>query len=251
MGGGTRSRAARARGERIVSLPIDANTRGTLLRRYKRFLADIELDGGGQITAHCADPGGMRDLALPGAAVRCSIHDDPKRKLRHTLELVRSRGVWVGVHPARANGLVRAGLEARIFPFASQYLTFRSEQRTGASRIDFLLEGHDHDAPSLWLEVKSITLAVGRCGRFPDSVTTRGRRHAEELAALSRAGQRAALLFVVQRRDCDWVELADEIDPAYGRALRDAVRDGVSVHAWRARPTARALHLEHPLEVRL
>lgn len=193
----------------------------------------------------------MGDLARPGIAVRCSVHDNPKRKLRYSLELVRSRGVWVGVHPARANALVRAGLEARIFPFASGYPTIRSERRAGASRIDFRLEGHPLNAPPLWLEVKSITLAAGPRGRFPDSVTERGRRHAGELAALSRAGQRAALLFVVQRRDCEWVETADEIDPAYGRALRGAVRDGVSVHAWRVRPTPRALHLEEALEVRL
>ncbi len=222
-----------------------------LVRRYKRFLADVELAGGEQITVHCPDPGSMRGLAVPGAAVRCSVSDSPRRKLRHTLELVRSRGGWVGVHPARANALVAAGLEAGAFaPFAG-YRRVAAERRRGASRFDFLLDDREDDDTPLWLEVKSVTLADGRRGRFPDSVTARGRRHAAGLAELARTGERAALLFVVQRGDCDWVEPADDIDPAYGRALRAAARAGVELYAWRVRPGARALRLEGALEVRL
>ncbi len=251
MGGRASERAACGQRDQLVSLPIDARIRGTLVRRYKRFLADIELAGGGQITAHCADPGSMRGLAEPGASVRCSVDDNPRRKLRHTLELVRARGAWVGVHPARANALVRAGLTNKTFPCFAGYREIRAEQRSGESRIDFVLDAHRGGDPALWLEVKSVTLAEGRAGRFPDSVTERGRRHARRLGALRRAGERAALLFLVQRRDCDWVEPADDIDPAYGRALRDAAADGVAVYAWRVRPTVRALCLETPLEVRL
>lgn len=225
--------------------------RGTLVRRYKRFLADIDLDDGSRITAHCADPGSMRDCARPGAEVRCSTSDNPKRKLRHTLELIRVRGVWVGVHPARANTLVRAGLEARIFAAFSGYRQVHPERRCGNSRFDFFLDGHNRGLPALWLEVKSVTLAAGAAGRFPDSVTERGRRHAEGLAALCERGERAALLFLVQRRDCEWVEPADDIDPAYGAALRDAAERGVALHAWRTKPGMRALVLDSPVEVRL
>ncbi len=221
------------------------------MRRYKRFLADIDLDDGTRITAHCADPGSMRDCARPGASVRCSVSEDPRRKYRHTWELVRVRRTWVGVHPARANALVRAGLEAAAFPPFAAYRGIHAERRCGDSRFDFYLDDHRRGAAPLWLEVKSVTLASGRAGRFPDSVTERGRRHAEGLAARREVGERAALLFLVQRADCDRVAPADDIDPAYGEALRSAKRRGVDVWAWRSRPGPRALVLDRPLEVRL
>lgn len=199
---------------------MDARLRGRLVRRYKRFLADVQLADGRVVTVHCPDPGSMRGCARAGAAVRCSTHVDPRRKLRHTLEMIRAGRVWVGVHTARANALAAAALDAGALAPLAGYAEVRREVTPAAgshpdvrSRLDFRLEGHPDDGRPLWLEVKSVTLAKGRAGRFPDSITERGRRHAELLTRLQRRGARAALLFVVQRSDCDWIEPADDLDP--------------------------------------
>lgn len=225
---------------------------GRLVRRYRRFLAEVELRGGRVIAAHCPDPGAMRGLAIPGAAVRCSVHDDPRRKLRHTLELIRVGRIWVGVYPARANALIAKALERGILgEFAGYQRMEREVHATEGSRIDFRLSGGTCRKPC-WLEVKSVSWVHESLGRFPDSVTTRGTRHAKVLMRLrSGARARAALLFLVQRADCESVEPADDIDPAYGAALRRAARAGVEVLAWRARLSPRAMRLETSLPVRL
>ena len=233
-----------------VRVPLDARIPGRLVRRYKRFLADVET-ADGLVTAHCPDPGSMRGLLRPGAAVRLSRSDDPHRRLSHTLEMIRSGRAWVGVHTGRANRLAERVLGAGAFPHLAGYASVRREVSDGAgSRIDFLLEEHEAGERPAWVEVKSVTLAEGSRGRFPDSVTERGRRHAEALARLSRRA-RAALLFVVQRCDCESVEPAEDIDPAYARALRAAARRGVEVHALRTRVTPTGIRYEGPLPVLL
>ncbi len=222
------------------------------MRRYKRFLADVETADGKTITVHCPDPGSMRGCATPGAAVRCSTSDDRRRKLAHTLEMIRVGRTWVGVHTLRANAVAGRALEAQAIPGLTGYTAIRREVRVeGGSRLDFRLDGHPRELPPCFVEVKSVTLAEGRVALFPDSVTERGRRHAETLESLCRRGARTALLFVVQRADCDRVRPADEIDPAYGRALRRAARAGVSVLAVGARVTARSITLERILPVLL
>ena len=241
-----------ARKLEAVRLAIDAGIRGRLIRRYKRFLADVETDSGDVITVHCPNPGSMRGCATPGAAVRCSTSDNPRRKLRHTLEMIRDGRIWVGLHTLRANQLVARALAAGAIPAFRPYTEIRSEVPVGGgSRLDFALAGHPRDPRPAFIEVKSVTLAEGRRARFPDSVTERGRRHAETLLQLQRAGKRAVLLFVVQRADCDSVEPADDIDPAYGKALRQAAAGGVEVLAVGARVTARSIALERTLPVRL
>ena len=238
--------------ERSVTLPIAAPLRARLIRRYKRFLADVRLEDGRELTVHCPNPGSMLGTQKPGAAVRCSIHDDPKRKLRHTLEMIRVGRIWVGLHAAKANALVRALLEAEAFaPFAG-YAEIRAEAKTEeGSRFDFRLDGHRLRRDPCWLEVKSVTLCAERRARFPDAVTERGRRHLEHLVARKRAGERAALLYVVQRADADSVAPADDIDPAYATALRDAAEAGVEIHALRARVRGDGLRLERALPVLL
>ena len=228
--------------------------RGRLLRRYQRFFADVETEAGEKLTVHCPNPGSMRGLLVEGAPVRCSRRDDPRRRFAHTLEMIRVGRTWVGVHTGRANALAERALATGTLAPLAGYRSRRREVAVhGGSRLDFLLEGHRRDPRPLYLEVKSVTLAdaSGRVARFPDSVTTRGRRHAETLADLADAGARAALLFVVQRADAERVEPADEIDPAYGRALRRAVERGVLVLAVRTRVTPRALLVERPLPVSL
>jgi sugar fermentation stimulation protein A len=241
-----RSSRARARLEREASLPA------RFVRRYKRFFADVETDDGRTLTVHCPDPGSMRGFLRPGAAVRCSTSDDPKRRLRHSLEMMRAGRVWVGLHPARANAVVDLALAAGIPRDLAGYATREREvapARGARSRLDFRLSDRSRDRRPAWLEVKSVTLAEGATARFPDSVTERGRRHLEVLTDLRRRGARAALLFLVQRADCDRVVPADDIDPAYGEALRHAAELGVEVFALGARVTARAITVERELAV--
>jgi sugar fermentation stimulation protein A len=238
--------------KRQVSLPLlpPASVRGRLLRRYKRFLADVETDAGEKLTVHCPDPGSMRGCLREGAAVRCSLSPNPNRKLSHTLEMIRVGRCWVGVNTGRANDAVARVLAAGAVPELSGYARIEREVRTGErSRIDFRLVDHPKDPRPLWLEVKSVTLAEGATALFPDSVTERGRRHLEELMRLRREGFRTALLFLVQRADCAAVAPADEIDPAYGETLRAAARAGVELFALGARVTARAIRVERQLPV--
>ena len=245
---GTQPYRSSAKATQTVRLPVPASLRGRLVRRYKRFLADIETDAGEVLTVHCPNPGAMTGTQSPGAAVRCSTSDNPKRKLAHTLEMVRVGRIWVGVHTLRANQLVARALAADALPGLKGYAGIRPEaQGPGRSRLDFALTGHRRDPRPAWLEVKSVTLASGTTARFPDSVTTRGRRHMETLAALSAQGHRAVLLFVVQRGDCERVQCAEEIDPGSAEALRSAAAAGVEIRAVRARVRAREIVLERTL----
>jgi len=245
-----------------VTLALRTDLAGTLVRRYKRFLADVEAPDGTLHTVHCPNPGSMLGCARPGSAVRCSTSTNPKRKLRHTLEMIRVGRIWVGLHTQRANQIAGLALEAGAIPELAGYTHVRREVTVGGgSRLDFCLDGrrldghrldgHRRDERPAWVEVKSVTLAEGRRARFPDSVTTRGRRHMDTLAKLCEEGARAAVLFVVQRGDCERVEPADDIDPMYGEALRAAAKRGVEVLAVRARVTARAIRLEGGLPVDL
>jgi sugar fermentation stimulation protein A len=166
--------------------------------------------------------------------------------------MIRVGRIWVGLHTLRTNQLVERCLEAEALPALTGYRERRSEATVaGGSRIDFRLTQHPSDPRPAYVEVKSVTLAAGRRGRFPDAVTTRGTRHMEVLTALREAGARAVLLFVVQRADCDSVEPADDVDPAYGRALRAAADAGVEVLALGTRVTSRAIRLERSLPVLL
>lgn len=244
---------------KVVRFPLAADLRGTLLRRYKRFFADVEFENGSTVTVHCANSGSMKGCAISGSAVRCSTSDNPKRKLRHTLEMIRVGRTWVGLRPMLANNVVKRALEANIIPGLDGFQEIRGEVRAGErSRLDFHLENRldegaarHRDNRPVWLEVKSATLGEGNLALFPDSVTERGRRHLEVLTDLHRAGDRAALVFLVQRADCDRVAPADEIDPDYGEALRSAVKEGVEVYALGARITARAITVERLLPVEL
>jgi sugar fermentation stimulation protein A len=247
-----------ARAGAPIRLPVRAALGARLLRRYKRFFADVETAAGEKLTVHCPNPGSMRGLLVEGAPVRCSTSDDPRRKLRHTLEMIRIGRTWVGLHTGRANGLAERVLTAGAIPALGGYANLHREVvapplpgHEARSRLDFRLSGHARDPRPHWVEVKSVTLAEGRVARFPDSVTERGRRHAEVLSALVERGARASLLFVVQRADCERVEPADDIDPAYGQALRDAAGRGVGVLALRVRVGPRGLGLDGPLPVTL
>lgn len=235
-----------------VSLPIEAQLEATLIRRYKRFLADIRLDDGSELTVHCPNPGSMLGTKTPGSAVRCSTHDNPKRKLRHTLEMIRVGRSWVGLHALKANAITRYALESNAYtPFAGYEKVEREVSVTEGSRFDFRLSGHARHDEACWIEVKSVTLCEKRAARFPDAVTTRGRRHLEHLMVRKREGERAALLYIVQRADADSVAPADDIDPEYAATLREAARAGVEIHALGARVLSDQIRLERILPVML
>jgi sugar fermentation stimulation protein A len=235
-----------------ISLPIEARLQAKLIRRYKRFLADVRLDDGSELTVHCPNPGSMLGTQAPGSAVRCSSHDDPKRKLRHTLEMIRVGRSWVGLHAIRANAVARRVLESDAYaPFAGYEQIEREVSVVEGSRFDFRLSGHASHDEACWVEVKSVTLCDDRRARFPDAVTTRGRRHLEHLIIRKQEGERAALLYIVQRADADSVAPADDIDPEYGATLREAARAGVEIHALGARVLADRIRLERVLPVLL
>lgn len=235
-----------------LAVPIEAALEGRLVRRYKRFLADVTLADGREITVHCPNPGRMQGTQAPGSPVRCSTHDDPRRKLRHTLEMIRVGRVWVGLHAARANDVAHALLaNGRHSRFAAYQKIEREVASPDGSRFDFRLSGAKRGAAPCWVEVKSVTLCERGRARFPDAVTLRGRRHLEHLMARVAAGERAALLFVVQRADARSVAPADDVDPAYGRALRAAAGEGVELHALSVHVGPRSLRLAGALPVLL
>jgi sugar fermentation stimulation protein A len=219
---------------------------GRLLRRYKRFLADIELEDGSQITAHTANTGKMQGLCVPGSEVFVSYHDNPKRKLAYTWELVRVGRRLVGVDPTRSNALLAEALRAGRINELQGYSQHQREVRRGGSRLDFCLSEGERQC---FVEVKTATLVRGEQVLFPDGVTSRGRRHLEELLACRREGHRAVICFVAQRAGLRSVGLADHIDPSYGRVFRDVLQQGVEAIAYASTVSRRGIRLARPLGI--
>lgn len=207
----------------------------TLIKRYKRFLADCRLEDGREVTAHCANPGSMMGMATPGARVWLEPNDDPKKKLKFGWRLIdHGDGQFTGVDTAVPNRMLKSALMARQVPELAMYQEVRAEVKYGdKSRIDFLLT--EPGLPDCYVEVKSVTLCrnPGRA-EFPDSVTARGAKHMAELEAMARAGYRATIFYLVQRTDAQNVSLASDIDPAYAAAVQSALSAGVEVLAYRA-----------------
>lgn len=203
--------------------------RGRLVSRYKRFFADVVLDDGREITAHCPNPGAMLGLNTPGLPAWVSVSDNPKRKLAHTLELVEADGGLVGINTLHPNRLVAEALAADAIPELAGYASIRREVKYGtASRVDFLLE--DPDRPPCWLEIKNCHLMrTPGLAEFPDCVAARSLKHLRELEAMVANGDRAVVLFVVQRTDCEAFTACSELDPAFARGLDHAADAGVGV----------------------
>ena len=224
-----------------------------LLKRYKRFLADVQPAGSGPMTVHCPNTGSMLGCAEPGMRVWLSRATNPERKYAWTWELVEAQpDILVGIHTGRTNSLVQEAVAAGVIPELAGYRNLRAEVTAGEGfRVDFLLTGHVR-RPDCYLEVKNVTAAVsGGRALFPDAVSERASRYLRELMAKVREGQRAILCFCVQRDDVREVCPADEIDSVYGRTLRQAAATGVEICAYVARITPHEAALYRPVPVRL
>ena len=225
---------------------LPALVEGRLLRRYKRFLADVELASGEQITAHCPNTGAMTGCAPEGARVWLSCSDSKTRKYPHTWELVETPGGLACIHSARANAVVREACEQGVIADFVDYPECRTEVAYGkGSRADLQLTG---PAGQVLVEVKSVTLCRDDgLGVFPDAVSERGRKHIVELCESLAPGRRAVLLFCVFHRGIDRVSAAGDIDPRYRAALAEALDRGLEVQAWRAQISPTELRLAEPL----
>lgn len=221
-----------------------------LIRRYKRFLADVRLADGSEVTAHCANPGSMMGLAEPGMKLWLEPNNDPRKKLKFGWRLVdHENGHFTGVDTSVPNRALKAALMAHQVPGLTAYDLVRPEVKYGEnSRIDFLLTG---PGPNTYVEVKSVTLSrQPGLAEFPDSVTARGARHLAELARMVAQGHRAVMFYLVQRTDCQAVTLAGDIDPAYKRAFDLAAAAGVTVLAQACRIDPTAITLGDPIPFR-
>ena len=225
----------------------------TLVRRYKRFLADVVLPSGETITVHCANPGAMIGLNAPGARIWLSKSANAARKLPHSWELIEvdlGAGVeLVGINTGHPNALAGEAIAAGLIPELAGYATARREVRYGeSSRVDFLLEGPPR--PACYVEIKNVHLMRERgLAEFPDAVTRRGARHLAELAAMVAAGHRAVMLFLIQIGSAQCFKLARDIDPAYGQAYDAARRAGVEVIAYRCVISRDGIEVAQPVAI--
>lgn len=214
--------------------PLEA---GTLVKRYKRFFADIQLTSGETITAHCPNTGPMTGICTPGSKVQVSRSNNPKRKLAYTWEMIRvneEQPTWVGVNTALPNRVVKLALEKQIFSeLTPRYDSIRPEVRYGTekSRVDFLLTSST-GKPPIYLEVKSTTWWQGDVALFPDTVTTRGQKHLRELMGML-PDAKAVILYFINRGDCTQFAPGDRADSHYGELLREAIERGVEVLPYR------------------
>ncbi len=214
---------------------------GTLIKRYKRFLADVELEDGSVITAHCPNTGRMTTCAEPGWRVALSDSQNPKRKYRYTWELAHNGTCWICVNTGRANQMAFEAVSNGVIPGLTGYPEVLREQTFGNSRFDLLLRDGNSRC---YVEVKNVTLlAEDGCYAFPDAVTDRGRKHLLELIEVVKTGHRAAMLYVIPRSDGTAFRAAHEIDSQYADALKTAIAAGVEVHAWQANVSPEQIRL--------
>ena len=224
--------------------------RGTLIRRYKRFLADVRLKTGETVTAHCPNSGSMQACCQPGRPVYLSQHDNPKRKLKYTWELIDMPASLVGVNTQLPNHLVSQAIADGQVRELSGYADIRREVKVGEhSRLDIRL--HDREKGTCYVEVKNCTLVENGIARFPDAVTARGQKHLAELGRLVKAGNRAAMFFLIQRMDANLFHPADDIDPVYGRELRKAHAAGVEIVAYDVRITLEEISLNRSVKFKI
>jgi len=227
---------------------------GKLIKRYKRFLTDVELAGGTVVVAHCANSGSMLSVNEPGADVWLSPANDPKRKLKYTWELIKIGNAMVGINTQHPNRIVYEAIEAGKIPELAGYDSQRREVKYGKnSRIDVLLESADK--PKCYVEVKNTTLrrdlTPGAPAEFPDSVTVRGAKHLVELGDMVEQGHRAVMFYLVQRDDASSFTVAADIDPTYAEHLTQAIKRGVEVIAYSCHVSPEEIEINAPVKIEL
>ncbi|MCH7941726.1 MAG: DNA/RNA nuclease SfsA [Proteobacteria bacterium] len=228
----------------------DPLIRGRLIKRYKRFLSDHEIDGGAVVVAHCANPGAMLGLQEPGSEVWLSPSRNPARKLKYSWELLRVDGSLVGINTALPNAIVAEAIEAGKIPELTGYESLRREVKYGKnSRIDILLEAPGK--PPCYVEIKNVHLKRNNRAEFPDSVTARGTKHLVEMADMTAAGARAVMVYLVQREDCDSFAIAGDIDPVYAENLERARTAGVEAICYSCKLTLQSITLDRALPIQL
>ena len=224
---------------------------GKLVRRWNRFLSEVTLDSTGEtVQAHCPNPGSMMGLKEPGLRVWVEPNDDPKKKLKYGWRLVElPNGHWSGIDTAVPNRVVKEALLARQVTELKAYSTVRPEVKYGEkSRVDFLLT--EDGLPDAYVEVKNVhLLRTGSLAEFPDSVTTRGARHLDELSAMVRDGHRAVMLYLIQRTDCDALAIAKDLDPDYAEAFERARAAGVEMLAYSTKIDQTSVTIGAPIAV--
>ena len=222
----------------------------TLVKRYKRFLSDHRLESGEVITASCPNTGTMLGLTTPGSATWLVHAPSPTRKYDYRWELIEDEGTWVGINTGRPNALVEEAIRAGVITELAGYADLRREVKYGTnSRIDLLLE--DPGRPQAFVEVKNCHLRrEAGLAEFPDSITTRGAKHLDELAAQVALGHRAVMVFCVQRADCDHLEVAADIDPGYAVAFQRARAAGVEALAYVCHVSAETIALTHSIPIK-
>jgi sugar fermentation stimulation protein A len=219
---------------------------GTLLRRHKRFLAEVKLDSGETVWAHCPNSGSMKGVNIPGNAVLISHHPSEKRVLQYTWEMIRIDGGWVGINTMIPNRIAAEAFEAGLIPAFRRYGEYRSEVKISEdSRIDFVLGKRGQ----CMVEVKNVTLVENGIARFPDCVSTRASKHVRHLIENVECGNKSAVLFVIQHHAAERFSPADDLDPEFGKILRKAAEAGVKIEAWKAEVSPKGIGLKTKVKV--
>lgn len=223
-------------------------TEGRLIKRYKRFLADVELPSGEVVVAHCANSGSMLGCKDPGSRVLLSPNRNPKAKLDWRWEMIEVDGSLVGINTSHPNAVVADAIESGAIPELTGFNSLRREVKYGVnSRIDILLA----DPGLCYVEVKNVTLKVGAQAQFPDAVTTRGAKHLRELIDMVAEGHRAVMFYLVQRSDCESFTPAAHIDPTYAAGLREAAEKGVELLCYTCDLTPEKIEIAGTLPIKL
>ncbi len=221
---------------------------GKLIRRYKRFLTDVELEDGTIVVAHCTNSGSMKTCVEEGAPVYLSPAKDPKRKTKFTWEMIFINGSWIGINTMIPNKLAYDAIKNGGIKKLSGYTSVKREVKFGDSRFDIFAE---NETERCFVEVKNVTMKVGDSALFPDAVTTRGRKHLETLIEVKKQGMRAVMLYVIQRMDVKVFGPAEDIDPEYAKSLRKAIKHGVEVIAVQAKVSPVGIEIVKELNVKI
>ncbi|WP_321344686.1 DNA/RNA nuclease SfsA [uncultured Draconibacterium sp.] len=221
---------------------------GTLIKRYKRFLADIELDTGEVVVAHCTNSGSMKSCLENGAEVYLTPVDDPKRKTKFTWEMIKINGDWVGINTGNPNKLAFEAISAGQIPGLEEYTIVRREVKFGDSRFDVFAENKQEKC---FVEVKNVSMKQNEYALFPDAITTRGQKHLKTLIEVKKQGMRAVMLYIIQRSDVEIFAPAKEIDPEYAALLKEAFAAGVEIFPMQAKVTPHKITLVKKLPFEL